>query len=58
MYLLIISLREALVGIKKFCGLVYVRVCLEIQQELKYVVSLQTARPLLQNRRTRPHESS
>jgi hypothetical protein len=46
MYLSIISLREALVGITNFCGLVYVRVCSEIQQELKYLATLQTVRPL------------
>jgi len=45
-YLLIIFLREALVGITNFCELVYVRVYSEVQQELKYVASLQTVRPL------------
>jgi len=46
MYLLIISFRETVVGITNFCGLVYVRVCSEIQQELKYLATLQTVRPL------------
>jgi len=43
MCLLIISLRETLVGITNFCGSVYARVFSEVQQ---YVASLQTVRPL------------